>query len=124
MSTSRQVVKTYVTQKGLHHWWMQRLTAVALIPLTLWFAFSVTCISGAEYTDVIAALSSPLNAILITALIIVSFYHAALGMQVVFEDYVSTISTRTICILSTNLLLFLLAVAGVGAVAVIVFGGQ
>lgn len=124
MSTSKQILKTPVAQKGMHHWWMQRLTAVALIPLTLWFTFSVTCISGAEYKEIIAALSSPLNAILITAIIIVSFYHAALGMQVVFEDYVSTISTRTICILSTNLLLFLLAVAGVGAVAVIVFGGQ
>jgi succinate dehydrogenase / fumarate reductase membrane anchor subunit len=124
MNTTRRAVKTPEPQTGLHHWWMQRLTAIALIPLTLWLTFSVSSISGAEYKEVIAELGSPLNAILIITLIIVAFYHAALGMQVVFEDYVSTIKTRTICIISTNLILLLLAVAGVGAVATIVFGGQ
>lgn len=110
--------------KGLHHWWIHRVTAVALIPLTFWFTYAVIDIAGADYKAVIEELSAPFNAVLIISLIVVSFYHAALGMQVVFEDYVSTIKTRNICIISSNLILFLLALAGVFAVLSIAFGDK
>ena len=110
--------------KGLHHWWLQRVTAVALIPLTIWLTYAVICIAGADYGTVISELSEPSNAILLILLIVVSFYHAALGVQVVFEDYVSTIKTRTTCIVCSNLILLLLALAGVFAVVSIAFGGK
>lgn len=111
-------------KEGLHHWWMQRVTAVALIPLTIWFAYSVACIAGTEYNAVLEKISSPLNSILLVCFIIAAFYHAALGLQVVFEDYVSTKAVRIICIVSTNLLLFFLAIAGIFAVVRISLGGQ
>ena len=110
--------------KGLHHWWLQRVTAVALIPLTIWLTYAVICIAGADYDTVHSKLSEPSTAILTILLIVVSFYHAALGMQVVFEDYVSTIKIRNVCIVCSNLILLLLALAGVLAVVSIAFGGK
>jgi len=91
-------------KEGLHHWWMQRVTAVALLPLTLWLV--------------------PLNSSLIISLIIAAFYHAALGMQIVFEDYISSKPKRIVCIVTTNLLLFFLAVTGIFSIVRIVLGGH
>ena len=113
-----------LSTKGLGHWWMQRATAIALIPLTFWLVYAVICIHGANYATVITELSEPLNAVLIVLLIVVAFYHAALGMQVVFEDYVSTIKTRMACIVFSNLILLLLALAGIVAVVSVAFGGK
>lgn len=108
---------------GLHHWWAQRVTAVALIPLTIWFAFSVAGMRGMDYQTAVECLGSPLSATLLISLIISAFYHAGLGMQVVFEDYVSTKCTRVACIVGTNLLLFFLAIAAILAVVRIAIGG-
>jgi succinate dehydrogenase / fumarate reductase membrane anchor subunit len=73
---------------GAHHWWAQRLTAIALVPLTLWFIFAVLHLTGASHHDVIDWLSSPLTMGLMLALIIATFHHLQLGLQVVIEDYV------------------------------------
>jgi succinate dehydrogenase / fumarate reductase, membrane anchor subunit len=73
---------------GSHHWWGQRLTAIALVPLTLWFIFSVIHLSGAEHPVVIDWLSSPLTMGLMLALIVATFHHLQLGVQIVIEDYV------------------------------------
>ncbi|MAS82068.1 MAG: succinate dehydrogenase, hydrophobic membrane anchor protein [Legionellales bacterium] len=74
-------------KEGIHHWWSQRLTALALIPLGLWFIYSLVVMTGANYTTVIAWLANPLNAVLMLLFIISLYYHAALGLQVVIEDY-------------------------------------
>lgn len=127
MSLQVQVSETHksnTAEKGAHHWWLQRITSLALIPLTFWFVFSVISITGADHKTVVAEISLPLNAILIILLIVVAFYHAALGMQVVFEDYVSTIKIRNVCIAVTRLLLLLLAIVAIVAVVSIVFGAQ
>ncbi len=73
---------------GSHHWWAQRLTAVALVPLTLWFIFSVIHLSGASHDRVIDWLSSPWTLAPMLALIVATFHHLQLGLQVVIEDYV------------------------------------
>lgn len=73
---------------GSHHWWGQRLTAIALVPLTLWFIFSVIGHSGASHQEVIGWLSAPLTMGLMLALVIATFHHLQLGLQVVIEDYV------------------------------------
>ena len=109
--------------EGLHHWWAQRVTAVALIPLTLWLAFCVASIASADYGTAIAHLSSPLSATLFGSLIVAAFYHAGLGMQVVYEDYISCKAIRIACIMGTNLLLFFLAIAAVLAIVRIAVGG-
>ena len=72
---------------GSHHWWGQRLTAMALVPLTLWFIFSVIHLSGASHQIVIDWLSSPFTLTLMLVLIVATFHHLQLGVQVVIEDY-------------------------------------
>ena len=73
---------------GAHHWWHQRLTAIALVPLGLWFVVALLGQLGASYTDTVQWISSPLVTVLLIALIVGTFYHALLGLQVVIEDYV------------------------------------
>jgi succinate dehydrogenase / fumarate reductase membrane anchor subunit len=108
---------------GLHHWWAQRVTAIALIPLTIWFAFKVAILSMSDYQTVLESIGSPWSAALIVSLIVAAFYHAALGMQVIFEDYISHKAARIIAIMGTNLLMFLLGAAAVIAVVRIALGG-
>ena len=110
-------------KEGVHHWWAQRVTAVALIPLTLWFAYKVAILSMADYQTVAASIGSPWSAALIISLIVAAFYHAALGMQVIFEDYIPQKAIRISAIMATNLLLFLLGTAAIVAVVRIALGG-
>lgn len=72
---------------GSHHWWLQRLTAVALVPLTLWFIFSAILLTGATQEAMVAWLSAPHRLALMLALILATFHHLQLGLQVVIEDY-------------------------------------
>jgi len=108
---------------GLHHWWAQRVTAVALVPLVVWFAVSLVMLSGAEYGAVRAWISSPLAMVLLTLTIVVGLHHAQLGMQVVIEDYVARDGLKLACIVAMR---FLAVVAGLGAIVAILrigFGG-
>ena len=73
---------------GTSHFWMQRLTALALIPLTLWFVASLASMGSADYADAVAWVKSPLTSILLLALIAATFHHMQLGLQVIIEDYV------------------------------------
>lgn len=73
--------------EGTTHWFHQRLTAVALIPLVLWFVWSIVGLSDATYVEFIVWMSKPFNAVASIALILTAFYHAALGCQVIVEDY-------------------------------------
>src|SRR5271168_4693268 len=79
---------------GLHHWWAQRLTAIALLPLSLYFVLSVLMLAGASRAQMAAFMAEPWNAVLYLCLIAALFYHLALGLQVVIEDYVHKESTR------------------------------
>ncbi len=84
---------------GLHHWWLQRLTAIALIPLTIWFVTIIAFINEADYQKSIELISQPFNGTLLILFIIVGFWHSQLGMQVVIEDYVSQKLRRIILII-------------------------
>jgi len=75
-------------KSGTHHWWMQRVTSIALLPLTLWFVVSMLSLAGASYAQTRAFLAWPVNAVLMLALIGLTFHHIAAGLQVVVEDYV------------------------------------
>ena len=94
---------------GSHHWWAQRLTAIALVPLTLWFIFSVIHLTGATHQVVIAWLSSPLTLGLMLALIVATFHHLQLGVQVVIEDYVHDERAKLTAVLVVRALCILLA---------------
>lgn len=75
-------------KEGAHHWWAQRLTSVALVPLTVWLAFSIASFGNYNYAAVIAWMQSPVVAVALALLVVSLFYHAQLGLQVILEDYV------------------------------------
>ncbi len=75
---------------GAGHWWAQRVSAVALVPLTLWFAVALAGGAAADHAALTEWLTAPLNAVLMILLVIAGFHHAALGLQTVAEDYVHT----------------------------------
>jgi len=76
-------------KSGTKHWWMQRVTAVALIPLSFWLILFVQQLFHASFHEIKQWISNPLNLILLISWSFVGFYHAALGLQVVIEDYLS-----------------------------------
>ena len=110
-------------KSGAHHWWMQRLTAVALVPLTLWFILSVIQLTGADYQTAVVWISSPTNSVLMLLLIVATFHHMQLGLQVVIEDYVQGEGAKIIGIVLVKLISVLLAAAAAFAVLKIAFGG-
>ena len=75
------------SHSGVAHWWLQRVTAIALIPLLIWFIAGIIAYSGAGYQAVLTWLANPVIASLMVLTLISAFYHAALGLQVVVEDY-------------------------------------
>ena len=101
---------------GVHHWWMQRLTALALVPLVLWFVISIISMVGASYERFTGWVSNPLVAALLIALLVATFYHAAIGLQVIYEDYISNHLRRRIIDVVTKFILTLLGLVSIIAV--------
>lgn len=87
---------------GVHHWYAERVSALALVPLTLWFIFSMLRLVGASQETVLVWAAHPLNAVLMFALIVMTFHHMALGIQVVLEDYVHDKWAQTAAILANK----------------------
>ena len=108
---------------GTGHWWAQRLTALALVPLCLWFVASIVMLAGADHGQVVAWIGRPVPAILMVLLIVATFHHAQLGLQVVIEDYVHEPALRFAAIILVKLAAVALGVAGAFAVLRIAFGG-
>lgn len=101
-------------KEGAHHWRLQRMTAIALVPLALWFVLSLLCVFNASHAEVVAWISAPHVTVLLLALSIVLFWHLQLGLQVVIEDYVHTAWTQI------ALQILLRTGAGLGALLAIV----
>lgn len=74
---------------GTHHWWMQKIAAVALIPLTIWFVASIVQMTHTDYFTVRAWMASPVSATLMLLYIVIGLYHLCLGLQEVVEDYIT-----------------------------------
>ena len=109
--------------EGTHHFWVQRVTAVALVPLVVWFCFSLAMMPTATHATVVDWMSSPFNSVLLILSIFASFYHLALGLQVIIEDYVSNSNIRMVSILMMKLLCFFFAALGIFSVIKIAVGG-
>jgi succinate dehydrogenase / fumarate reductase membrane anchor subunit len=122
LSTPLSKVKGLGSAKeGTTHFWHQRLTALILIPLVLWFGFSIASMP-VEHATLTGWVRQPAVAIALILLILSTFYHAQLGLQIVIEDYVSTHSTRTVSIILSNFMCLLFAIIGVVAVLKISLG--
>ncbi len=106
---------------GTHHFWHQRLTALLLIPLILWLGFSLAALP-VEHATLVAWIQQPIATVGLVLLVIVTFYHAKLGLQIVIEDYVSSHSRRMVILLISNLICLLFGAVGVVSVLKISFG--
>ncbi len=107
----RRVLGLGSVKGGVRHWWMQRLTAIALVPLSIWFITSVTCLAGADHARVTSWISDPFVALILILMLITMFYHLRLGLQVVIEDYIHTKTLKLMCMLGNDFINIALAVA-------------
>ena len=121
-SSLRMVLGLGSAEHGTGHWWAQRITAAALIPLGLWFAISVLGLPVADYGAVRSWLAQPLNSSLMVLLAVSVFHHSQLGIQVVVEDYVHDDSLKAITLTFSRFLHIVLAVAAIYALLSISFG--
>lgn len=103
-------------KSGVHHFWHQRLTAAALVPLTIWFVWSVARYAGAPHGEVVAFLAHPFNAAAMLLFVFAGLYHMALGVQVVIEDYIHREGTKLALLLLVNFAAFAIAVVSTIAV--------
>ena len=110
-------------KEGVHHFWAQRITAVALIPLVAWFALSLIMMSGADYGVVRAWIGSPVVMVLLTLTIVIGLHHGQLGMQVVIEDYVHNDGMKLALIVLMRFIAVFFGLAAIVAILRIGFGG-
>lgn len=109
-------------KEGVQHWWMQRLSALALVPLSLWFVWALIAHMGADHAAIVAWLRWPSNAVFLILLLAASFYHAQLGLQVVIEDYVHQEGLKLASIVAVKFLAALLAAGTIFGVLRVAFG--
>lgn len=110
-------------KSGTGHFMAQRLTALALIPLSIWFCFSLASMPQMDYSTFTAWLSSPISSSLMVLTILTTFYHLHLGVQVVIEDYISNHAMRIVGIIAVQFASILLAVTGIVSVLKVATGG-
>jgi len=108
---------------GTSHFWHQRLTGLANVPLSLFLVWLVIKLAGADRIDLVQTLSSPLVATMLVLTIISFAWHMALGLQVVIEDYVDGEGTKTVLVIINNFVAFAVGVLSVVAVLKLSFGG-
>ncbi len=107
---------------GTSHWWAERVTSLALVPLTLWFVWFALHLSGLARAEVARSVAQPLTATLLLATVLITFHHMQLGLQVVIEDYARA-SLRTGLILAVKAATLLLALACTISVLKLAFSG-
>ena len=111
---------------GIGHWWMQRLTGLALLPLTIWFVALLAQVADANGTplqtlnQITALIANPWNALCAVMLVIASFYHLQLGLQVIIEDYIHNTPIKFTSLIVMKLGCFVVASASILAVVMIV----
>jgi len=109
-------------KEGVEHWWLQRVTAVALVPLTVWFVAALIRHLGGDYLAAVAWLRLPMTAIPMILVVVATFVHMALGLQVVIEDYVHHEATKIASLMLVRLACWALGAAALFAVLRVAFG--
>ncbi len=117
-----RVLGTGSAKDGTGHWWAQRVTAVALIPLTLWFFFSLLLLPALDYETVRVWLAQPLSSLLAILSIGVLTYHSYLGTTVIIEDYVHSGSAKVASLMLLRFLYVIIAGASILAILRVAFG--
>jgi len=107
--------------EGTEHFIQQRYTALALIPLVIWFCFAIAMLPTIDYESLRNWVSFPVNSILLMIILIVSFYHLQLGLQVIIEDYISTFWIKLSSIILMKFVCFTLCIIGLFSTLMIAF---
>ena len=116
-----RVLGTGSAKEGVHHWWTQRLTSIALVPLAIWFLVSLLTLPSFEHVTVISWIAQSWTALLLILFILVATWHSQLGVRVVIEDYVHG-GAKTLTLVLITFIHALVAAAGVFAVLKVAFG--
>lgn len=96
-------------RSGVHHWWMQRVTAMGMIPVVLYLLVAFVLSAGSDYTMAREWIASPFNATALLLVFATGFFHASLGLQVIIEDYISSEKTRLLSLVAVKLVFTALA---------------
>ena len=107
---------------GSHHWWLQRLSSMALVPLSAWFVVALVRLPDVQWATVHGWLARPLSTVLLLLLVPTLLHHSCVGVRVVVEDYVPNRRAKTLMLLALQFLHFIVGVAAVFAVLKIAFG--
>lgn len=108
---------------GAHHWWLERLTSLALVPLSVWFLFGLLTHLGNSRAVVAAWLAKPLVSLTFAALMLITFLHAKMGLQVIIEDYVHTEPRKYALVIFKDLCVYVAALATIFAIVKLHFIG-
>jgi succinate dehydrogenase / fumarate reductase, membrane anchor subunit len=109
-------------KEGVHHWWHQRLTSIALVPLSIWFLVSLLTLPAYDHATVIAWIGQSSTALLLALLVVIAAWHSQLGVRVVIEDYVHDTGSKTLLLVLVAFAHVLLAAGAVLAVLRVAFG--
>jgi succinate dehydrogenase / fumarate reductase membrane anchor subunit len=110
-------------KEGVHHWWSQRLTSIALVPLAIWFVVSLLSLPAFDHATVVAWMGQIWTALLLILFVLVATWHSQLGVRIVVEDYVHAAGMKTLTLVILTFAHALVAAAGVFAVLKVAFGG-
>jgi succinate dehydrogenase / fumarate reductase, membrane anchor subunit len=109
-------------KEGTHHFWNQRLTAIVLVPMTLWIMVSLVRMTNVDYATVTQWIAAPLNAVLLLIFLLALFYHALLGVQIVIEDYIHSEWQKIACLILVKFTILLTGLTSVLAVIKVFLG--
>jgi succinate dehydrogenase / fumarate reductase membrane anchor subunit len=110
-----------VKQGGASHWWGQRLSAIVLAPLTLWFVFSALGLVGADHSAFVIWLSFPVNTLLMALIVVTLFYHSQQGMKVIVEDYIQNVAVKLTILMMLKVLAYIGVISSLLAIFFVAF---
>ena len=116
-----RVLGTGSAKEGVQHWWAQRLTSIALVPLSIWFAVSLLSLPSFDHALVAAWMSQSRTALPLVLFVLVGAWHSQLGVRVVVDDYVHATGLRTLILVVVTFAHALVAAAGVFAILKVAF---
>ncbi|MEX0692860.1 MAG: succinate dehydrogenase, hydrophobic membrane anchor protein [Rhodospirillales bacterium] len=110
------------SHEGAHHFWVQRVSGIALVPLVIWFVLSASSVVSADLATFKAWVGTHYNPVLLILLILTMFHHAFLGLQVIIEDYIHAESIKLTSLIVTKFALYLIGACAIFAVIRLTFG--